>query len=433
MDVEAARKDLTPPPTRGGKVMHRLLVALNCGMLALGTTAGPLLTRLYYDKGGQREWLSACLQSVGWPLLLIPVAASYAAHRARDPRGAPVLLTPPRVLLAAAGLGVATGADNYIYAYSLRYLPVSTSAILISTQLAFAVFFAFLIVRQRLTPATVNAVALLTVGAAVLGLHVSSDRPAGVARGKYLLGFALALGAAALYGLILPLVELAYKRAAAGGGRAVTYALVMEMQLVMGFFATAFCTVGMIVDKDSQCNKLPNVVDADVIGAFLSGTTCESMVHKLGHKGPRTTKELLDITTSHASDEEVVGAIFDCLKGNAKQDEDASEESVPQPRRYPLVVNPIIGTKRLTKVLMNGGSGLNIMYVETLNAMGIDRAHVRPTEAPFHDIVPRKQDMPLGQIDLPITFGDPSNYRMETLTFEVVVFHGTYHAILGRP
>jgi drug/metabolite transporter (DMT)-like permease len=252
MDVEAARKDLTTPTTRRAKVMHRLLVALNCGMLALGTTAGPLLTRLYYDKGGQREWLSACLQSVGWPLLLIPVAASYAARRARDKQGAPVLLTPPRVLLAAAGLGVATGADNYIYAYSLRYLPVSTSAILISTQLAFTVFFAFLIVRQRLTPATVNAVALLTVGAVVLGLHVSSDRPAGVNRGKYLLGFALALGAAALYGLILPLVELAYKRAAAGSGRAVTYALVMEMQLVMGFFATAFCTVGMIADKDFQ-------------------------------------------------------------------------------------------------------------------------------------------------------------------------------------
>ena len=41
--------------------------------------------------------------------------------------------------------------------------------------------------------------------------------------------------------------------------------------------------------------------------------------------------------------------------------------------------------------------------------------------------------MPLRWINLPITFGDPSNYRTETLTFEVVGFHGTYHAILGRP
>ncbi|CAN6210986.1 unnamed protein product [Urochloa humidicola] len=248
MDVEA-RKDSSSTP---GKLKRRLLVVLNCGMLALGTTAGPLITRLYYDKGGRREWLSAWLQSAGWPLLLLPAAASYATRRARDGRGAPLLLAPPRVLLAAAGLGVATGADNFVYAYSLRYLPVSTSAILISTQLAFTVLFAFLIVRQRLTAATVNAVALLTAGAAVLGLHVSSDRPAGATRGQYLMGFALALGAAALYGLILPLVELAYKRAAGGGGRAVTYALVMEVQLVMGFFATVFCAVGMVVNKDFQ-------------------------------------------------------------------------------------------------------------------------------------------------------------------------------------
>ena len=46
-------------------------------------------------------------------------------------------------------------------------------------------------------------------------------------------------------------------------------------------------------------------------------------------------------------------------------------ESIPQLGRYPLVVDPIVGMKRLTKVLMDGGSGLNIMYVETLDAMGI--------------------------------------------------------------
>ena len=34
-----------------------------------------------------------------------------------------------------------------------------------------------------------------------------------------------------------------------------------------------------------QCNELPNVTDVDMIGAFLSRTTCESLVHKLGCKG----------------------------------------------------------------------------------------------------------------------------------------------------
>ena len=72
------------------------------------------------------------------------------------------------------------------------------------------------------------------------------------------------------------------------------------------------------------------------------------------------------------------------------------------------------------------------MYAETLDAMGIDRACIRPTRAPFHSIVLGKQAIPIGQIDLPITFGNPSNCRIETLTFKVVGFPLVYHAILGR-
>jgi hypothetical protein len=74
-----------------------------------------------------------------------------------------------------------------------------------------------------------------------------------------------------------------------------------------------------------ECNALPAVADTDVIEALFSGTTCESLVHKLGRKSPRTTKELLDIATSHASSEEAVGAIFDHAKGKVKRDEDAGE------------------------------------------------------------------------------------------------------------
>ncbi|XP_066392836.1 uncharacterized protein [Miscanthus floridulus] len=97
------------------------------------------------------------------------------------------------------------------------------------------------------------------------------------------------------------------------------------------------------------------------------------------------------------------------------------------------MVNPIVGMKWLTKVLMDEGSGLNIMYTKTLDGMGIDRSHIQPTRAPFHDIVLGKQAIPIGQIGLLVTFGNPSNYRMKTLTFEVVRFPSVYHAILGRP
>jgi hypothetical protein len=70
---------------------------------------------------------------------------------------------------------------------------------------------------------------------------------------------------------------------------------------------------------------LPNIADADIISAFLSGTTNGTPFHKLGRKCSWTTKELLDITTSHASGEDAVGAIFNRSKGKAKRNEDADE------------------------------------------------------------------------------------------------------------
>jgi hypothetical protein len=82
---------------------------------------------------------------------------------------------------------------------------------------------------------------------------------------------------------------------------------------------------------------------------------------------------------------------------------------------------------------MDGGSSLNIIYAETLGLLGIDLSTIQAGAAPFHGIVPGKCVLPLGQLDLPVCFGTPSNFQKETLTFEVVGFRGTYHAVLGRP
>jgi hypothetical protein len=61
------------------------------------------------------------------------------------------------------------------------------------------------------------------------------------------------------------------------------------------------------------------------------------------------------------------------------------------------------------------------------------RVFIRPSRSPFFGVVPGVQAVPLGQIDLPVTFGDANNFRSEILTFEVVDFEGSYHAILRRP
>jgi hypothetical protein len=85
-------------------------------------------------------------------------------------------------------------------------------------------------------------------------------------------------------------------------------------------------------------------------------------------------------------------------------------DCMPSPGKYPLVVDPVIGNTRLTKVLMDGGSSLNIIYAETLGLLEIDLSTIWASAAPFHGIIPGKRVLSLGQLDLPVCFGTPSNF-----------------------
>jgi hypothetical protein len=88
----------------------------------------------------------------------------------------------------------------------------------------------------------------------------------------------------------------------------------------------------------------------------------------------------------------------------------------------------------VTKVLIDGGARLNIIFSETLKKMRLDFARlITPTGIPFYGIVPSKAAMPLRQITLPVTFGTQANYQTEFIQFEVANFEASYHAILGRP
>jgi hypothetical protein len=74
------------------------------------------------------------------------------------------------------------------------------------------------------------------------------------------------------------------------------------------------------------------------------------------------------------------------------------------------VPNPIIANTRLTKVLMDGGNSLNIIYAQTLDLLGITRTHLRPSVGGFHGVMLGKRAEPIGQVDLPVSFGTPVNF-----------------------
>jgi hypothetical protein len=70
------------------------------------------------------------------------------------------------------------------------------------------------------------------------------------------------------------------------------------------------------------------------------------------------------------------------------------------------VVAPLFKSKRVHKVLIDGRNGINVLYVSTLDGMGILRSALRPSTAPFQEVVPEMEVLSIGQIDLPVTFGD---------------------------
>lgn len=75
------------------------------------------------------------------------------------------------------------------------------------------------------------------------------------------------------------------------------------------------------------------------------------------------------------------------------------------------MADPIIEETRVTKVLMDEGNGLNILYAETLDRMGIDGGHLRPCGSPFHGVVSGMQATLIGKIDQSITFRTVPNFR----------------------
>jgi hypothetical protein len=108
-------------------------------------------------------------------------------------------------------------------------------------------------------------------------------------------------------------------------------------------------------------------------------------------------------------------------------------DSIPKLGRFPLIIYPLVGMTRLTKALMDAGSDLNLMYLDTFEGLGLTQDQLQSSPQTFYGVFPGKQYAPLGWVTLPVTFGDASNYRTEMLTFEVVDFSSPYHVILGWP
>ena len=111
--------------------------------------------------------------------------------------------------------------------------------------------------------------------------------------------------------------------------------------------------------------------------------------------------------------------------------EDHPPPQVNNPGHLALVVAPQVGGYKFTKVLMDGGSSINILYYETFRRMGLTDKNLKMSNTVFHGVVLGKSAYPVGKIELEVAFGDEHDSRAEKLTFEVVKIKSPYHALFG--
>ena len=90
-----------------------------------------------------------------------------------------------------------------------------------------------------------------------------------------------------------------------------------------------------------------------------------------------------------------------------------------------MILDPIIDGLHFTQVLMDGGSGLNLLYQDTIRKMGMD-----PTKIRHSNTCPDAHCT--GSLLLEVVFGSPDNFRREKLTFHLAPFTSSYQALLGR-
>jgi hypothetical protein len=107
--------------------------------------------------------------------------------------------------------------------------------------------------------------------------------------------------------------------------------------------------------------------------------------------------------------------------------------AISKPGHFPLVLDPCINSVWFERVLVDGGSSIDILFRSSLSALKLTEGDLKPYDAQFWGVLLGQSSIPLEQITLPVQFGTLNHFRTDYVSFVVMNFEGTYHAILGRP
>ncbi|XP_066160095.1 uncharacterized protein [Oryza sativa Japonica Group] len=96
-----------------------------------------------------------------------------------------------------------------------------------------------------------------------------------------------------------------------------------------------------------------------------------------------------------------------------------------------LVVSPTIHNVRMKRVLVNGGPSLSIISPAAFNAFKAPGMKLQPL-LPIIGVT-SGHTWPLGHVELPVTVGDSTNFRIKRIDYDVADLNLSYNAVLSRP
>ena len=141
------------------------------------------------------------------------------------------------------------------------------------------------------------------------------------------------------------------------------------------------------------------------------------------HNMVLTVFEIFAVNNRHKRARRSSAEIYHVTKINPWNDTTITFNASDEPRLQivqapaALVLSPVVDGFQLTKVLMDGGSGLNLIYEETLSKMEIDKSRIEQSGTTFGGIIPTREARCAGKITLDVVFGTRENYRSEEITF----------------
>lgn len=219
-----------------------ILVFISIFFLIAAQAVAVLLGRFYYDKGGNSKWINTLVQTVGFPILYLPLCLlppppppSSSSHSSLS-----------TLVSIYVSLGLAIALDNLLYALGLLYLSASTYSLLCATQLAFNAVFSYYINAQKITFFILISVLLLSFSAVLISMDDDPDSPSGDSKWKYMIGCLCTLVASLIYSLQLSLMQYSFEKIL----KSETFSMVLEMQIYTSLVASFVSVIGLFASGE---------------------------------------------------------------------------------------------------------------------------------------------------------------------------------------